>query len=68
MNSILNDSSIEALVKITLKEDIENGDITTRNIFSKEKMAVAEIIAREPMVLCGLEIFEAVFSKSNSER
>ena len=61
MNSILNESSIEALVKKTLKEDIENGDITTRNIFSKEKLAVAEIIAREPMVLCGLDIFEAVF-------
>ena len=61
MNSILNESSIEALVKKTLKEDIENGDITTRNIFSKEKLAVAEVIAREPMILCGLDIFQAVF-------
>ena len=63
MNSILNESSIEALVKKTLKEDIENGDITTRNIFSKEKLAVAEVIAREPMILCGLDIFQAVFKK-----
>ena len=63
MNSKLNDSSIEALVKKTLKEDIENGDITTRNIFSKEKLAVAEVIAREPMILCGLDIFQAVFIK-----
>ena len=63
MNSILNESSIEALVKKTLKEDIENGDITTRNIFSKEKLAVAEVIAREPMILCGLNIFQAVFKK-----
>ena len=61
MNSILNESSIESLVKKTLKEDIENGDITTRNIFSKEKLAVAEVIAREPMILCGLDIFQAVF-------
>ena len=61
MNSILNESSIEALVKKTLKEDIENGDITTRNIFSKDKLAVAEVIAREPMILCGLDIFQAVF-------
>ena len=61
MNSILNESSIEALVKKTLKEDIENGDITTRNIFSTEKLAVAEVIAREPMILCGLDIFQAVF-------
>ena len=63
MNSILNKSSIETLVKKTLKEDIENGDITTRNIFSKEKLAVAEVIAREPMILCGLDIFQAVFIK-----
>ena len=63
MNSILNESSIEALVKKTLKEDIENGDITTRNIFSKDKLAVAEVIAREPMILCGLDIFQAVFIK-----
>ena len=63
MNSILNESSIEALVKKTLKEDIENGDITTRNIFSKENLAVAEVIAREPMILCGLDIFQAVFIK-----
>lgn len=63
MNSILNESSIEALVKKTLKEDIENGDITTRNIFSTEKLAVAEVIAREPMILCGLDIFQAVFKK-----
>ena len=63
MNSILNESSIEALVNKTLKEDIENGDITTRNIFSKENLAVAEVIAREPMILCGLDIFQAVFIK-----
>ena len=67
MNSILNDSSIEELVKKTLKEDIENGDITTRNIFSKDKSAVAEVVAREPMILCGLDIFQAVFQKLTSK-
>ena len=63
MNFILKDSSIAALVESTLKEDIENGDITTKNIFSKGKLAVAEVIAREPMILCGLDIFQAVFKK-----
>ena len=67
MNSKLNDSSIEALVKKTLKEDIENGDITTRNIFSKDKLAIAEIIAREPMSLCGLDIFHSVFKYLNPD-
>ena len=67
MNFVLTDSSIAALVKNTLKEDIENGDITTRNIFSKDKSAVAEVIACEPMVICGLDIFQAVFKKLSSE-
>ena len=67
MNYILTDSSITALVKNTLKEDIENGDITTRNIFSKEKSAIAEVIAREPIILCGLDIFQAVFKKLSSK-
>ena len=67
MNSKLNDSSIEALVKKTLKEDIENGDITTRNIFSKDKLAIAEIIAREPMILCVSDIFQSVFKYLNPD-
>ena len=67
MKFILTDSSITTLVKNTLKEDIENGDITTRNIFSKEKSAVAEVVAREPMILCGLDIFQAVFQKLSSD-
>ena len=67
MNIILTDSSIAALVKNTLKEDIENGDISTRNIFSKEKSAIAEVVAREPIILCGLDIFQAVFKKLSSK-
>ena len=59
----LEDSSITALVEKALNEDIQNGDITTRSIFPAGKMAVAEVIAREPMVLCGLDIFQAVFRK-----
>jgi len=54
---------IDALVEKTLSEDIRNGDITTRNIFDEGKNAVAEVIAREPMVLCGLDIFQAIFNK-----
>ena len=30
-------------------------------------MAVAEVIAREPMILCGLDIFQAVFQKLSSD-
>jgi len=59
----LNSSVINELVEKTLSEDIQNGDITTRNIFNDGKNVVAEVIARESMVLCGLEIFQAIFNK-----
>ena len=59
----LDSSAIDALVKKTLSEDIQNGDITTRNILHDEKNAVAEVIALEPMVICGLEIFKAIFKE-----
>ena len=55
----LNSSPVDALIEKTLSEDIKNGDITTRNIFHDDKIAIAEVIAREPLVLCGLEVFQA---------
>ena len=64
---MLKTSSITALVKNILKEDIKNGDITTRNIFSKEKSGIAEVVARETMILCGLDIFQAVFQTLSSD-
>ena len=63
MGSLLENTCIVNLVEKTLAEDIQNGDITTRNIFSTEQNAIAEVVAREPLVLCGLEIFQAVFKK-----
>jgi nicotinate-nucleotide pyrophosphorylase (carboxylating) len=63
MNYSLENSAIEMLVEKALSEDIQNGDITTRNIFSSGKIAVADVIAREPMVLSGLDIFKTVFKK-----
>ena len=59
----LNTSVVDALVETTLSEDLQNGDITTRNIFKDGDNAIAEVIAHESMVLCGLEIFQAIFNK-----
>ena len=59
MDEFLEKSLIVSLVKKTLEEDIFKGDITTRNIFSLNKPGVAKVIAREPIILCGLEILKA---------
>jgi nicotinate-nucleotide pyrophosphorylase (carboxylating) len=63
MENILDEKAVDILVTNTLAEDIKDGDITTRNIFVENKNAKAEVIARESIILCGLDIFQAVFKK-----
>ena len=54
-------ADIESLINIALEEDIHNGDITTRNIISQGYLAEAELIAKETLILSGLEIFKTLF-------
>ena len=56
-----NKEQIDNLIKIGLSEDIGSGDITTRSIISADQIYEAEILARNSMVLCGLDITKAVF-------
>lgn len=63
MKNLLDEKAIDLLVVNALAEDIQDGDITTRNIFSENKNASAEVTARETMILCGIDIFQAVFKK-----
>ena len=63
MKSSLDKKTIDLLVMNALAEDIQDGDITTRSIFLENKPATAEVIARETMILCGLDVFQEVFKK-----
>jgi nicotinate-nucleotide pyrophosphorylase (carboxylating) len=63
MENILDEKAVDLLVTSALAEDIKDGDITTRNIFLENKNARAEVIARESIILCGLDIFQATFKK-----
>ena len=67
LNKLLTHDDIEKLINTALNEDIEKGDITTRNIISKGQTSVAEIIAKDPLTLSGLEVFKALFLKLDSE-
>ncbi|MBT3923662.1 MAG: carboxylating nicotinate-nucleotide diphosphorylase [Nitrospina sp.] len=66
-NKTLLSTDIESLINITLKEDIHNGDITTRNILSPGKLCESELIAKEDLVLSGIEIFKTLFMKLDSQ-
>ena len=61
LNKPLMTADIESLINIALEEDIHSGDITTRNIISQGQLGEAELIAKENLILSGLEIFKALF-------
>ena len=67
MKSSLDKKTIDLLVMNSLAEDIHDGDITSRSIFLDNKPATAEVIARETMILCGLDVFQAVFKKLDAK-
>ena len=61
MDKRLTQKEIEKLIKIGLEEDIGLGDITSRSILSPHDINVAEVLTRENIVLCGLNILKSVF-------
>ena len=48
-------------MRAALREDIGDGDVTTLATVPAEMIAAAVMVAREPLVVCGLELAEAVF-------
>ena len=54
---------IDTLIDLALEEDAAFGDLTSQSIFSPDNVSQAQILAREDMVVCGLEIAQRVFSR-----
>ena len=50
------------LVERALAEDVGTGDVTSTAIFSADAQTHAQVEAREPLVVCGLELVAAVFT------
>jgi len=50
------------LIEIALKEDIGPGDITTDNIVGPETIGKGIIIAKQDLILAGIQVAERVFS------
>ncbi len=65
-NKPLKAADIELLINTALEEDIQSGDITTRNIISVGQLCEAELIAKDDLILSGLEIFKTLFLKLDS--
>ena len=61
------DPDVIKLIKEALEEDLGSGDLTTDAILSKEIHGTAEMVAKEDLVLAGLEVAKAVFLHMDSE-
>jgi nicotinate-nucleotide pyrophosphorylase (carboxylating) len=59
MNKI--DKNISKLISSALKEDLGNGDITTKATISKSKKAIGKFLVKADGIIAGLEIAKAVF-------
>ena len=57
----LSAEEIRRLVRLALAEDVGSGDITTQATVPSTATAKAAMVAREPLVVAGLPVAEAVF-------
>jgi len=59
--------SIQHLIEIALQEDIGSGDITTENLVAPQLEGNGVIIAKESLVIAGLDVARQVFEHLDSE-
>jgi len=63
IDSILHTGHTEHLIDFAIAEDIGSGDITTIHLPDPSAQGRGEIVAKEPVVIAGLEIAKRVFEK-----
>lgn len=56
-------TKINTLIDLALEEDAAFGDVTSQSIFPADHSSRASILAREDMVICGLEVAKRVFQR-----
>lgn len=66
--SWLDNGEVFANIAEFLAEDLGRGDITTRSIVQRSTRGAGRFLAKETLVVCGLEIVEAVFTHLDAEQ
>ncbi|HQL81831.1 MAG TPA: nicotinate-nucleotide diphosphorylase (carboxylating), partial [Spirochaetota bacterium] len=54
-------AEVEQLVRLALAEDIGEGDITSRAIFSEDDACGGSIVSRQDGIVCGCDMVEYVY-------
>ncbi len=65
--NILDNSDILVSIGEFLAEDIGRGDITTNSTVPRNVRGMGSFLAKEDLVVCGLEVAEAVFAHLDAE-
>ena len=55
--------AVEQLIALALEEDLGRGDVTSEAIFDAAAECRGQIIAKEPLVVAGVEVARAVFAR-----
>jgi len=63
----LNADEVRRTVQVALSEDIGTGDVTTQALISEKAVAKAVIVGREPFIVAGVALAEAVFRELCAE-
>lgn len=63
----LKKSNLKSFILAALEEDNSFQDITTQALFDKRLKVCAEILAKEPCVICGLEVARTTFKLADSQ-
>jgi nicotinate-nucleotide pyrophosphorylase (carboxylating) len=51
---------VRPLIKLAIEEDLGQGDITSELLFSDDIIEKANIVSREEIVVCGMEIIREI--------
>ncbi len=65
--NFLENSDILADIGEFLREDIGRGDVTTQATVAEDVRGMGKFLAKEDLVICGLEVAEAVFAHLDPE-
>jgi nicotinate-nucleotide pyrophosphorylase (carboxylating) len=55
--------AVQRLLDLALEEDVGRGDVTTASVIDETQEAEGDITAGEKLVVCGLGVVEAVFTR-----
>jgi nicotinate-nucleotide pyrophosphorylase (carboxylating) len=62
----LDAATLRQSVQVALQEDLGAGDITSQAVVDEAALAAGSIVAREPLVLCGLDVAREVFLQAGA--